>query len=387
MKQAKPILWLASWYPNKFGPFDGDFVQRHAMAVSALRPVEVLVVRKGVAPQMDEKLKIESSTRAGLTETIGYYKPWETGIGILNRLLSFLQYLRVYRKLIKEFISREGLPDIVHVHVTMRAGLLGLWLRKKYNIPYVITEHWTGFSTRAEDNFYQQNWLFRKTAVEILRNAQMILPVCNYLADEMKKIVIGPAYVVIGNVVDTGIFQPASVPDGPIRFFHASSLNKQKNPEAILRAFAVAGLATTDWRLVVAGPASQLLKNSGIKLGLADKITWLGEISYHQVADKMKSSDLLIMFSRFENLPCVIAEALCCGLKVISNPVGGIPEMLNASNGILVNNETQLAAAIKKSILEGRPQLRKEIAEISFSKYNYAKIAAAYDAVYRNIMT
>ena len=37
------ILWLPSWYPNKLDPFDGDFIQRHAVAVSAFVPVHVKV--------------------------------------------------------------------------------------------------------------------------------------------------------------------------------------------------------------------------------------------------------------------------------------------------------------------------------------------------------
>ena len=61
----------------------------------------------------------------------------------------------------------------------------------------------------------------------------------------------------------------------------------------------------------------------------------------------MQQSSALLMFSRYENQPCVILEALCCGLPVIATKVGGIPEIINESNGILVEpgNEIQLLNA------------------------------------------
>ena len=36
------ILFISSWFPNKLEPTNGNFVQRHAEAVSLLHDVEVL---------------------------------------------------------------------------------------------------------------------------------------------------------------------------------------------------------------------------------------------------------------------------------------------------------------------------------------------------------
>ena len=40
------VLWLASWYPNRTDIFNGDFIERHAIAVSAFVKLTVLVVIK-----------------------------------------------------------------------------------------------------------------------------------------------------------------------------------------------------------------------------------------------------------------------------------------------------------------------------------------------------
>ena len=40
------VLWLASWYPNQLDKFTGDFIQRHARAVSQYCKVHVIFVKK-----------------------------------------------------------------------------------------------------------------------------------------------------------------------------------------------------------------------------------------------------------------------------------------------------------------------------------------------------
>jgi len=47
----------------------------------------------------------------------------------------------------------------------------------------------------------------------------------------------------------------------------------------------------------------------------------------------------LVMASSSENAPCVISEALCSGLPVVTSNVGGIAEMINPANGILIHLE------------------------------------------------
>jgi glycosyltransferase involved in cell wall biosynthesis len=48
--------------------------------------------------------------------------------------------------------------------------------------------------------------------------------------------------------------------------------------------------------------------------------------------------DLLLMTSSHEGLPMVIIEAFQCGVPVIATNVGGIPEIVNGKNGLLIND-------------------------------------------------
>jgi glycosyltransferase involved in cell wall biosynthesis len=89
-----------------------------------------------------------------------------------------------------------------------------------------------------------------------------------------------------------------------------------------------------------------------------------------------------------ENAPCVISEALCCGLPVISSSVAGIPEMVNVENGMLVDSmdEASLTLAMEKAYLENEQWNRMAIAEDAVRKYAQKAVAEVLDLSYRNLI-
>jgi glycosyltransferase involved in cell wall biosynthesis len=102
----------------------------------------------------------------------------------------------------------------------------------------------------------------------------------------------------------------------------------------------------------------------------------------------MKNSDTLVLFSNYENLPCVIVEALACGLSIISTNVGGISEHITSERGILVApaDETALSEALL-SMAETHTQYsatsQRAYAIQHFSKQS---IAEQFHAIYLSAM-
>ena len=102
----------------------------------------------------------------------------------------------------------------------------------------------------------------------------------------------------------------------------------------------------------------------------------------------MQEANALLMFSRFENSPCSIIEALCCGLPVIATRVGGIPELINETNGMLVESldNKGLIAAMGEMITNYTVYNRKKIAEDAAARFSYPVIGKKLDEVYASLI-
>lgn len=387
MKEGKEVLWLASWYPNRVAPYDGDFIQRHAQAASMLHPVYVIFVKKDADGRFSGRCEIVTDVKPNLTEEIAYYRPLTTGIRLVDRFISLITYLRLYRNIINKYLAKRGKPVLVNVQVTLWAGALAYWLKRKYRIPYLISEHWTGFSETAHDNIYDRGMTFRSVAKQVIRNAALTLPVCQYLGKCMQRFAGDIPFISIKNVVDTELFFASPrLKSSVFTFIHVSSMHYQKNVDGILRVFSRMRDSPLEWKLVMVGPAPENLQALAGGLGLDHRIEWKGEISFSSVAAEMRKADALVMFSRYENLPCVIAEALCCGLPVVSSRVAGIPEMLDDTNAIMVDpeNEVQLQSALLQMLTENKWS-RESIAGAAKEIYNFQKIAREISAAYKQV--
>ena len=89
------VLWLASWYPDEYEPTNGDFVQRHAKAVSTLMPIDVIHVAQA-GKDKSYLQKVELNDDGDLHEAIHYFAFKKTGITFIDKI----RYNKTYFKLL-----------------------------------------------------------------------------------------------------------------------------------------------------------------------------------------------------------------------------------------------------------------------------------------------
>ncbi|MEO8112031.1 MAG: glycosyltransferase [Ginsengibacter sp.] len=381
----KNILWLASWYPNALTPYDGDFIQRHASAVSNFREITVIHIKKDEEGIITKDVKIVSSSKKNLHEIIVFYYAGKTKLRFFNRLVSSIKYKKIYTQVLKKYIKENGKPALVHVHVALKAGLLGLYLKKKMNIPFIVTEHWSGYFKEAKVNIYNSGFLVRNYTKKVLSNASLLLPVTQKMGEVINKTLAKIPYEVVPNVVDTTVFYYEPITNKKFRFIHASSLNHYKNPEGIIRAVKNLANEGLDFEFLFIGWVTHGLIALANELSLTGKFIFFRDpVSYEEVAGEMQQASSLVLFSRIESLPCVLLEALCCGLPVISSDVGGISKVINKTNGLLVEseNEPQLTDAMKKMILNFDLYDRPGIAKKAREAFNYDTVGKQITCIY-----
>jgi glycosyltransferase involved in cell wall biosynthesis len=273
-----------------------------------------------------------------------------------------------------------GEPDIVHLNVVFP---LGLWVKQHFpSTPLVITEHASGL--HEGPNAYPK-WMLKRM-LPVYQRAAMVLPVSANLGERINTLT-GVSYHVLPNVVNEEIFTLSQDRSNVNRFVHISTLYEAaKNVHGILRA--VAELAKTgqdfEFHIITDGDASEAQQVAD-QLGVLDsKVFFHGTMETEEIALFLHTCKALVLFSNFENFPCVIPEAWMSGVPVIATRVNGIPEFANAHNSILIEprNEAQLVAAMK-SLLDGKSFDAEALRTYAITHFSYAAVGKQLDEVYR----
>ncbi|MBH1958592.1 MAG: glycosyltransferase [Flavobacteriia bacterium] len=368
------ILFISSWFPNRLEPTNGNFVQRHAEAVSQLHHVEVLHAIGD--PTQKEKFIFEDEMINGVRTLIVYYQQ------SANPALNFIRRMQAYRK----GFAKIHKPDLVHANVLQNNLLFALYLKKKYKIPFIVTEHWSGF---LRINRHRLSKFQLYAAKKIAGNASYLLPVSQYLLQDLKMLGFKNKMEVIQNVVNTNLFHLKSAAPEKFTFLHISNLIPLKNPEKIIAASLRLHKKISDFELHIGGDGDVESLDQLVKEFNAESfIKTFPMLTLNEVSEKMRESTCFILFSDYENFPCVLLESLSTGTPAIATKVGGIPEIINSKNGILISNsEDELYGAMKKVLTRksefGDPKKLHQFVEDHFSM---GKIADRFDKIYRQVL-
>ena len=241
-----------------------------------------------------------------------------------------LKMLRMYQYGLNYIKKRFFEPDLIHLHVTYPLGQVALLWKKLFGYKYVLTEHWTIYQPQNQDVLVGK---LKRKIVKIANNAELIMPVSLDLQRCMEGHGVKNRFQVIYNLVNTDIFKIGNPNHSEKkRILHISTLRDEaKNFSGILRTIERLRQQRND--------------------NLSDCVIFHGKKTSSEVAEAYQQADFFVLFSNFENLPCVIVEAFASGVPVLSTAVGGIAEILSPERGILIPQGDENA------LLQGMNQL------------------------------
>lgn len=160
-----------------------------------------------------------------------------------------------------------------------------------------------------------------------------------------------------------------------------------KAPDILIEAIGICAHKGLDVRLVLVGDGKhkQELEQQAARLGLGPKIYFYGQLSSGRaIIDALDKADLFVLPSRQEGLPRAMLEAMARALPCIGSDVGGIPELLLASDLVKPNNAIALAEKIQEVLAS--PKLMEQMSERNLEKartYATSVLTRKREAYYR----
>lgn len=368
------ILFISSWFPNKLESTNGNFVQRHAEAVASLHEVEILHAIGD--PSQEEDFFFDDQMINGIRTLIVYYKSSK------NPVLNFRNRMQAYQKGFQQLTK----PDLVHANILHSSMFFAVYVKEKFRIPFVVSEHWSGFLEINRSSLSIINIL---TARYIARRASYLFPVSKILMNSLRALKIGKNSQMVGNVVNTDLFVPKKLENNRFIFLHISNLIPLKNPDAMIEGAVRLRKEFKNFELHIGGDGDVERLNHLIeKHNGKEYIKTFGEISHQEVAEKMRGSNCFVLFSDYESFSCVLLESLSSGVPVIATRVGAIPEIIQDNHGMIINKSEEELYRAMRSMLCGSHTVDspEELHQYVVDNFSIPAIAKQFSEVYKNIV-
>ncbi|KWX66509.1 glycosyltransferase family 4 protein [Mycobacterium sp. NAZ190054] len=289
-------------------------------------------------------------------------------------------------------------PDVVH---GQEIGLYGD-IAQRCAGNAVVTVHGVtlaGHSTDTTDHAglrgRVRDRLIRDLERRVLRRGKVVISISKW-DTEVLDVPIRGTRVSIPNATGPEFFALAPPRRTPPHLLFAGVLAPNKNPAGVVKAFAQVRMSLPEATLTLAGPQpderyARLVRDRIRALGLEDSVEIAGPIGNEQMCREITEARAVVLFSRQENAPTIIAQAMAAGKPVVASRVGGIPEMVDdGETGFLVEpgDEAMLADRMLKLLVD--PALAQRLGEraheVAKERYSAEKVAAMTVEAYRKAM-
>lgn len=297
--------------------------------------------------------------------------------------LSFIKDALTIAK--KEILARN--INVITAQDPFLTGLIGVWLKHKYNLPLNIQLHSDFFTNKYWKQKSIQNRLLYPIGVWCLHqadtlrydNKRKIMKLYKKFPHISKKAFKAPMFV------DLSYFSKKPENKSIRNIISVGRLSWEKNYDSLIDV--ISEIARKDDRvtltIVGGGPLLSRLTKQILTKGLKSRIKITGFQKQSQVKKLLHKSDLFILNSYYEGWALVIMEALAAGLPVIMTDVGSAEELIiNNKTGIIIprNNPQKLQLAIEDSINNHQQmyKLAKAGQQLLFTKYQKNKLFKAW---------
>jgi glycosyltransferase involved in cell wall biosynthesis len=264
-------------------------------------------------------------------------------------------FLRLYQAAYVGWQLRQKGKRRLHAHFAGMAARTAYWIRKFFGIEYSFTAH-------ANDIFAPRP--FAIDLKKLIESARAVVTESDHAADFLKRSFPSESNKIqrVYNGLDVGSFRLADFASPRPVIVSIGRLVEKKGFGDLVEACRLLKQRGRSFRceIIGEGPLEAVLRGQATAAGLTDEeLSLTGPLPQPEVTERLARASLFVLpcvpeaAGGMDNLPTVIMEAMASGLPVISTPVAGIPEMVEADKtGLLVpsRNPPALATAIEQLI-------------------------------------
>ncbi len=286
--------------------------------------------------------------------------------------------------------------DVVHTH-SAKAGALGRLAAERAGTPRVVhTFHGFPFHEfqspgRRAGYVAIERYLGRRTDVFLaVGGAVAAEAVRRGIAAPDRVRVINPAIswptAPAGPAARAAARRRLAVPVGCSVVGTVGRVDYQKAPESFVDAVAALDRPDVYAVWIGDGPLRRDMERRADRRGLRDRFRCVGHRD--DVPGLLPGLDVFVMASRYEGLPCAVAEAMTAGLPVVATAVNAVPDVvLPGETGLLASPQRpqQLATAIRYMLDEPAEAARMAAAgqRLIGDRFTADALGAVLDAAYQ----
>jgi amino acid adenylation domain-containing protein len=194
---------------------------------------------------------------------------------------------------------------------------------------------------------------------------------------------------VIANGLDAGAFRSYDVPRSGIGYLGRLEI-AQKGLDLLLEAYAqIAGRVDQDLYLGGDGPDRQALEDQASRLGIAERVHFVGRVDASARFEWLAGCDLVAMPSRYETFGMVAAESLAVRTPVVAFDIACLRALVDDSVGARVEPFDVDKFALALESLASSRRMRRRLGDAGpdrVARLNWDDLADAQSDVYAEML-
>lgn len=287
---------------------------------------------------------------------------------------------------IPEYRRQAAHAEILHAQ-TFASAPPAMVTRRRRGQPFVLTLHTSHFLRLA------RRPLWRPVLRSIIRSADWLLAASEEIRDVALDLYDHPHAEALTNGVDTALFAPVE-PTLERRAAHTlvvpRRLFEKNGVEYLVRAMPIIRTkADVEAVIVGDGPLRASLEALAERIGVSSAVRFLGAQPNPAMPGILSSADVVVIPSLMEATSVAALEAMSCARPVAASKVGGLPEIVDSTTGILFEPADPQALATAVLELLGndhRTELGRTARERVVRNWSLARLARRHVEIYTRLL-